>query len=990
MVWARVQERERDIKNRLSAICEREAAAEAREHRAAAHATTADGRVADALERCKNAHTEARSRAEAAVAADRAALAAQRSALEEERARALDAREAATRVLSGAAERDARIEELHRRNGEAEAVAAAAAARADLMHAQSARLLREMDALRLGLGRRAATDAATAGAAVSSAAASLQALEHEAGWLAGLRGEVEVAIKGRANAAEEASSLQGQLRHAQQKEHAAATAAAAAQQQLHGLSCALRNTQALLADADRGRERALSQAEDCRLALRHANAELRAAEAAVASRVAPVPARGRTASPRGYGPATVSTSGSRRGNSAPRPSWADVHVLPPSSETLRLPASTTSASSATMITQRLEQLELEEAELQEEFRLYRERLLAQQVHMRADVGRVFANTAALSTYANSTADIPGSPSSSGGSPLHKSGSQGVHPERFETCSQHLADAIVTGMDHSHPDPPTSCGALCAGHCAPATELTMSIAAFACSAEATHPAALAGRQPSHVGAKIAGELSLEQFAGPLLFSGALDSIAVSSHRPASVAACLPSLDTAAAPNPTVFMDPLSNHYPSLQSDVPDISGNVTVLVASPAGTEADAGTSIPAAEGAQRDMKALATHNRVYGLEPAAVSESHAAGAVVGITAVLPAQAPGAADNDADGHGEGGSVVAEGTEVPESLSPAAQAWGDELKADAARSSPSTMESCLEQAAAVAAAPAALFEHSHPNETHATAPSSNACLAPASPAQGCSPSEELLHPQMLLVHNSTEENFDAGATLAPQPLRQAREDCPVAAQAQVESVAKGAHEREAPLSCKLVTDAVHDSCAQLQLALEPSLGASEAWAVHGAVSELAWGTGDSEQHKGEEEESQEQWPCTEDVQIAPSLDREARSLRLSSAVGLVPACAAVIIMFYYGLKVGRICPLWASSSELKWESLAMVNMSYFFCFIPYFEPAVIRPFTRLQSYRGHSSFGPLALGTGDAIVLPPRPAFQSFGFQKGRVVCLPLPP
>jgi hypothetical protein len=367
-----MQDQERDLRSRLAAVAAREAAIEAREARATAAAEAAATRIEAAEERARSCAATARAVAATELAEAHAAVCSEQQALKTERVHILAARDEAAATLARCNERNAEAEDLRTAKAAAEVAAQDAAAEAGALRAQMERLLNGVAQLRHDLGSESI---------VATAIRPLSALQREEVWLAELGREVEAAVRGRAVAAAAAAAATERASTADRTSANAAATAAAAETRLVAVTAALRESQALLAEADHGRERALAQAEDCRLALRHAERELRAVEAATAARATAsrgMPLRSRTTSPAPSGShvpinSAVATLRAVRSSSAGA-------SLPPLSTATVLPGGSNAASSgsAAAVTARLEHLEMEEAELQDEFRAYRERLALRQ------------------------------------------------------------------------------------------------------------------------------------------------------------------------------------------------------------------------------------------------------------------------------------------------------------------------------------------------------------------------------------------------------------------------------------------------------------------------------------------------------------------------------------------------------------------------------------------------------------------------------------
>jgi hypothetical protein len=201
--------------------------------------------------------------------------------------------------------------------------------------------------------------------------------------LARLRREVRKALGSARRAESSQSELQQRLAEAQHALAGAAAGAAAADAEAAALRQRVLEVQALLVEAADGRERALAQAEDCRLALKHAEGELRAAEASAAAAYAvrdDALAATRAASQlRSTTPAALLAAPDAPVVSAPAPAASAAFMWDGSLGGTGL---SSGSSAAAAISQRLELLELEEAELQEDYAAFHARVRQQQAALR--------------------------------------------------------------------------------------------------------------------------------------------------------------------------------------------------------------------------------------------------------------------------------------------------------------------------------------------------------------------------------------------------------------------------------------------------------------------------------------------------------------------------------------------------------------------------------------------------------------------------------
>lgn len=277
------------------------------------------------------------------------------------------------------AEKDSRIEALLVSRGDAEARANVKASELHLLQSHSRRIQHELDLLHQELFGGAAVrlmEEISAGPITFSP----QVVGGSAEGLVRLRAEVHKVVASARVADARANELQERLDSSQKELSSTKAAAAAAQAEVGALWDNVRGAQALLRDAEGNLERVHGQADDYRLALKHANTELRALEDSLAA--------AKAARDEAIATACVSTM---RGSPRASP-CADMqltrHTVPqtyPSADYGLAPESSYGAacgvstgSSVALISQRLELLEMEEAELQEEYMTFRRKLSHQQ------------------------------------------------------------------------------------------------------------------------------------------------------------------------------------------------------------------------------------------------------------------------------------------------------------------------------------------------------------------------------------------------------------------------------------------------------------------------------------------------------------------------------------------------------------------------------------------------------------------------------------
>lgn len=315
------------------------------------------------------------------LASERAGVRAQRMELEQERARVLAMRDEAAESSAANAEKDACIERLQAVKADVEARATAHASEARLLQSQSSRLLQEFEALHADVfGCTVSLCAVTA--APGPYDSSVVALQRAGGGVAvdgeglvRLRRRVQEALRAHAVGEERRRGLQEELDKVRQELSGAKSAAAAAQAEVGALWQSVRDAQELLLEAREGRERALSQAEDCRHTLKHAEGELREAESAAAA--------ARCARDR----ALAACVGQENGRLASplrdaAAAWPEAPALTSVPSQVHVGSS---VSSSAVIAQRLEQLEAEEGELQAEMVEFREKVARQQAQLQQSV-----------------------------------------------------------------------------------------------------------------------------------------------------------------------------------------------------------------------------------------------------------------------------------------------------------------------------------------------------------------------------------------------------------------------------------------------------------------------------------------------------------------------------------------------------------------------------------------------------------------------------
>eukprot|EP00892_Ulva_mutabilis_P008038 jgi/Ulvmu1/5606/UM023_0143.1 len=369
------QERERDIHARQAAVAAREEAAAAREQRCREVDIAASRAAADANSRADNAMADARKAAAAELASERAAIRTQRIEFEQERARILALRDEMAEATSANAAKDARIERLAEAKAAAESRAASHASEAHRLEARCSRQLQELEAIHAdvfgGVAPVYASHTTPAGRGESEFA--LQRLCGEGEGLKRLRRRVQEVLSAHAVAEDRQRGLQAELDGMRQELLSAHAAAEASQREVGTLWQSMHDAQELLIEAREGRERALAQAEDCRLALKHAEVELREAESSAAAARA---MRDRVLA------AGVGHLGGPPTSPMHNAVWHEEPALVQMSSQAHVGST---GSSAAMIAQRLEQLEAEEGELQAEMATFREKMAQQQAQLQQSV-----------------------------------------------------------------------------------------------------------------------------------------------------------------------------------------------------------------------------------------------------------------------------------------------------------------------------------------------------------------------------------------------------------------------------------------------------------------------------------------------------------------------------------------------------------------------------------------------------------------------------
>ena len=396
---ARVQEREGDVRAREAALSASEDALASKQQTAERHVATAQARADDAERELKRAKAEARTQAAAELAEHREA------ASSEQRQAAADMHAAQAMHEQGQAALDRCVRLEHQMGQLQKEHAAALSAQQSQQQAlqQQQRLAIEVCGVVQNLHERiASAQSKPSGASASCVAAlqdtsailqrasqQLQSIQHSAGTLKVSHRQL----------LDQVQSLQQALQHERQTATAAEESRLAASAAQQAAEAALRDVRELVHEADAGQERALSQAEDCRLALKHAHAELAAAQSGRTrrrdyddgqpQRIGAV--RCRTASPSmRHSAGKLATD---QGESQSRPAAAQaVHSGTPGPRcAVLLPAQP-------VVTARLAALEQQEAALQADFAAYRTRMNQTQARLAHCSARA-ASPAHLRCYA---------------------------------------------------------------------------------------------------------------------------------------------------------------------------------------------------------------------------------------------------------------------------------------------------------------------------------------------------------------------------------------------------------------------------------------------------------------------------------------------------------------------------------------------------------------------------------------------------------------
>lgn len=340
--------------------------------------------------------------ASAELASERATLRTVRIEFEQERARILSMRDEVVEASAANAEKDARIERLLQAKADADVLASAHASEACKLQGQCGRLLQEFQALYVDVfgcmpptSVSAASTASPGSGEISVTA--LQCVKRGVEGLVCLRQRVQDTLRAHVEVEGRQRRLQAEMEATQDELADAKAEAAAAQAEAGELWQRVHDAQELLLEAREGRERALAQAEDCRMALKHAEVELREAEGcAAAARM--MRDRALAASAGSFG--VLPSSPQREGAVG----WQEAPALVAVSSQAYVGSS---VSSAAVIAQRLEQLEAEEVELQAEMVAFREKVARQQAqlrqHARGGLRTVQKNSAGMHFQAFGTA-----------------------------------------------------------------------------------------------------------------------------------------------------------------------------------------------------------------------------------------------------------------------------------------------------------------------------------------------------------------------------------------------------------------------------------------------------------------------------------------------------------------------------------------------------------------------------------------------------------
>lgn len=312
-------------------------------------------------------------------------LRSQRTAFEQERARIMALHDESSNAVARLAEKDSRIEALLVSRADAEARANMKVSELHLLQSHSSRIQHELELLHQELFG-GATGRVMENASPGGVPSSPKVVAGSAEGLVRLRHEVHRVAQSAHLTNSRAGELQERLDGSQKQLSAAKAAALAAKAEAEALWESVRGAQALLRDAEGSLERVHTQADEYRLALKHANTELRALEGSLAAAkaardeaIATACVSTLTASPRASPCADMQAVGQNV-------SQTDLHAFgtcpslaPESSYGAACGLSV--GSSVTIISQRLDLLEMEEAELQEEYEAFRQKLLQQQVKL---------------------------------------------------------------------------------------------------------------------------------------------------------------------------------------------------------------------------------------------------------------------------------------------------------------------------------------------------------------------------------------------------------------------------------------------------------------------------------------------------------------------------------------------------------------------------------------------------------------------------------
>lgn len=346
-------------------------------------------------------------------------LRAQRTAFESERARIMALQDDSSVAVTQLAEKNSRIEALLVSRADAEARANAKSSELHLLQCHSRRIQHELELLQQELV--ANSTGTSLGAASNGTLVTLpQMVDGSAEEVVHLRKHIVKLAQSSRMAQCRAQELQDSLDSSQSELRAAKSAEAVASAEAAALRESVQTAQGLLREAEGSLDKVHGQMDEYKLALKHANTEIRCLQDSLAATKAArdeaiATACALTSRP----PASVSSpcddvTRTKQAKVRMDMPGADDSECSASQETEHVaPRQHTIDSSVAHIGQRLEMLEMEEAELQEEYAVFQRKLLQQRTALQyslveggCDDSRIKCMTLAQPCIANQSVSPP--------------------------------------------------------------------------------------------------------------------------------------------------------------------------------------------------------------------------------------------------------------------------------------------------------------------------------------------------------------------------------------------------------------------------------------------------------------------------------------------------------------------------------------------------------------------------------------------------------